>query len=387
MYQWLLSLTCDKGNVKMVQQKAKELTQHCSTAKEKLAVIYEWIQQNIRYITFEAGIYAFKPEQPATVLQNQYSDCKGKAFLLKEMAQSIGLDVRLVWLHTADSIPSLQTFPSLAAVNHVICAFYDGKDYLYMDPTTGYLPLGILPDYIQGRDVLVENDSIGTIYHIPRDEHTHNTEDMQIHFQIKDCILEGKAQYTWKRLMKEYYATLLNETPENELPALYRQLLVGNRQENQLDSIRATGMAPSDSVTSIHYAIRNKTDIQTAGNLLLLHPNGLQPFISPIDTTERKNGYLYPFRYEQTIHMTLALPTDYRIESLPENIDVTNKWFRYSRTCNREDDSISYHYRFALLQPLVRRDEMEEFNRCLHQERADASEQICLIHQPSTDKK
>lgn len=387
MYQWLLSLTRDKGNVEKVQQKAKELTHHCSTAGEKLAVIYEWIQQNIRYIAFEAGIYAFKPEQPATVLQNKYSDCKGKAFLLKEMAQSIGLDVRLVWLHTADSIPPFHTFPSLAVINHVICAFYNGKDYLYMDPTTGYLPIGVLPDYIQGRDVLVEHDSIGTICHIPRNAHTHNTEEIRIHFQIKDHTLEGKAQHTWKGLMKEYYAALLNETPESELPALYRQLLANNSRENQPDSIKATGMAPSDSVTSIHYAIRNKTDIQTAGNLLLLHPNGLQPFISPIDTIERKNDYLYPFRYEQTVHITFALPTDYRIESLPENIDVANKWFRYSRTCNREDDLISYHYRFIFLQPLIRREEMGEFNRCLHQERADASEQICLIHQPSTDKK
>lgn len=387
MYLWLSSLTQDKGNVETVRQKAIELAQHCSTDKEKLVVLYEWVQQNIRYIAFEAGIYAFKPEQPATVLQNKYSDCKGKAFLLKEMAQSIGLDVRLVWLHTADSIPSLYTFPSLSAINHVICAFYNGKDYLYMDPTTGYLPLGVLPDYVQGRDVLVENDSTGIICHIPHNAHTQNIEEVRIHFRIKDNTLEGKARHTSKGMMKEYYATLLNQTPENERLTLYRQLLADNKQENLLDSVCTTGTAPADSATSIQYAIRNKADIQTAGNLLLLHPDGLQPFISPIDTTERNNDYLYPFRYEQAVHITYALPNDYQIESLPENIDVANKWFRYSRTCNRKHDSISYHYRFIFLQPLIRRKEMGEFNRFLYQERADASEQICLIHQPSTNKK
>lgn len=387
MYQWLVSLTHDKGNVEMVQQKATQLTRHCSTAKEKLAILYEWIQQNIRYIAFEEGIYAFKPEQPATVLQNKYSDCKGKAFLLKEMAQSIGVDVRLVWLHTSDSIPSLHTFPSLSAINHIICAFYDGKDYLYMDPTTGYLPLGILPDYIQGHDVLIEDGSNGKICHIPHSTHIHNIESKQILFQIKNNTLEGKAQHTWKGLMKEYYTTLLNETPENERPTLYRQLLADNKQENQLDSIRKTGIAPADSVTSIYYSIKNKTDIQTVGNLLLLHPNGLQPFISPIDTTERKNDYLYPFRYEQTIRVTIALPTDYQIESLPENVNVANKWFEYSRTCNVKHNSIFYQYRFIFFLPLIHREEMREFNKCLYQERTDASEQICLIHQPNTNKK
>lgn len=386
LYQWLLSLTHDKGNTETVQQKAKELTMQYASDRDKLTALYQWVQQNIRYIAFEAGIYAFRPEQPANVLQNKYGDCKGKSFLLKEMAQSIGLDVRLVWLHTARGIPSIHTLPSLASINHVICAFYDGKEYLYMDPTTGYLPLGVLPDYIQGKDVLVENGPTGSICHIPEDLHPHNIEEIRIHYRIKDNALEGTAQHRWKGMMKEYYARILNQSSENERTALYQQLLAGNRQENQLDSIHTTGETPADSVTSIQYKIRNKTDLQTAGKLILLHPNVLQPFISPIDTTQRKNDYLYSYRYEQTIHVTIVLPKDYQPESLPEDLDTTNNWFRRIRTCKVENNLITYRYRFVFLQPLIRLQEMEEFNRSLYQERVYASEQICLIHQPSTDK-
>lgn len=386
MYQWLLSLTQDKGETETVRQKAEELTRHCSTDKEKLAALYEWTQENIRYIAFEAGIYAFKPEPPATVLQNKYSDCKGKAFLLKEMAQSIGLDVRLVWLHTSDSIPSVRSVPTLAGINHVICAFFDGKEYLYMDPTTGYLPLGVLPDYSQGRDVLVENGHTGTICHIPADLHTHNTEEVYACYRLKSQTLEGKVTYSWKGMMKEHYATLLNQTPTNQQTVLFQQLLAGNRPENQPDSISIKGKAPADSITSIRYTLRNKTDIQSAGNLLLLYLNGLQPFISPIDTTDRKRDYLFSFPYEQSVHVSLSLPKEYGIESLPENIDTTHQWFRYIRTCKVKHNVLFYHYRFVFLKPLVRRKDMEEFNRCLQQERVYASEQICLIYQPSTNK-
>lgn len=386
MYQWLLSLTQDKGEIETVKQKAEELTQHCITDKEKLAVLYEWIQQNIRYIAFETGIYAFKPEPPARVLQNKYSDCKGKAFLLKEMAQSLGLDVRLVWVHTSDSIPSVRSVPSLESINHVICAFYDGKEYLYMDPTTSYLPLGVLPNYIQGRDVLVENGSQGTICHIPTDVHTPNTEEVYAYYQLKKQTLEGKIKYSWKGMMKEYYATLLHQIPENQHTVLFQQLLAGYRPENQPDSISIEGKAPRDSVTAVCYTLRNKTDIQTASNLLLLQLNGLQPFISPIDTTERKKDYLYPFPYEQGIHVTLILSEEYKIESLPENIDVANQWFRCIRTCHVKHNVLSYHYRFIFLKPLVCRKDMEEFNRCLDQERVYASEQICLIYEPYTNK-
>ena len=44
---------------------------------EKIKKTYAWVQSNIRYVAFEAGISSHQPDTPAEVLRKRYGDCKG----------------------------------------------------------------------------------------------------------------------------------------------------------------------------------------------------------------------------------------------------------------------------------------------------------------------
>lgn len=79
------------------------------------------------------------------------------ALLLKTLLKAQGFDARQTDIGTWDVPYSLQENPSIASIDHAICTvFYQGKPY-YLDATNPYVPLGYVPDNIQGRMALVED--------------------------------------------------------------------------------------------------------------------------------------------------------------------------------------------------------------------------------------
>ena len=100
-YDWYKSLVDQTGNdEKMIKEKTEELVSGLKTDEEKVKKIFQWVQDNIRYIAFENGIAGFRPEKAQEVLRKKYGDCKGMANLLMVMLHSINLDARRCWIGT-----------------------------------------------------------------------------------------------------------------------------------------------------------------------------------------------------------------------------------------------------------------------------------------------
>ena len=47
-----------------IKTKAEEITKGITGDVEKVKALYQWMQDNIRYIAYEDGIAGFKPEKP-----------------------------------------------------------------------------------------------------------------------------------------------------------------------------------------------------------------------------------------------------------------------------------------------------------------------------------
>ena len=378
LYQWLLSLTEDNEDETEVHRKAEAITSHCHNDWEKLAALYEWIQQNIRYIAIESGISAFKPDTPLSVLQKRYGDCKGKATLLREMGRSLNLDIRFVWAHTSEGIPSVQDMPTLSAFNHLLCAYYDGNDFLFLDPSGNSLPLRAIPDNLQGKYVLIESGKEGIIRQIPILPPSCNSENIHIDFFLKEDTLTGKAEHQWSGVFKEFYHSAKEQLPSNRYTTFLSSLLSNKLESCTVDSICHNGFSPKDSVATLRYLMKDSRHIEKIGNRLYMDLHPVQSYLSVIDTTKRKYDYHHPFRYKQTISCTVYLPEGSQVISLPTDVTKTNHWFDYKRHCTIKDNKIIYSYHFIFHHPLIHRKEMEEFNRLLNEERFDVSEQICI---------
>ena len=97
------------GNVVEVVNKGAVLSCCGEPMKLMKENTYAWVQRNIRYLAYEAGISAHQPALPAETIRKRYGDCKAMSLLLKTLLRAQGFDARQTDIGT-DDVPSyLQT--------------------------------------------------------------------------------------------------------------------------------------------------------------------------------------------------------------------------------------------------------------------------------------
>src|SRR5688500_13042279 len=63
-YGWYRKLVLQTGNNEQdIKEKTTEIIKGLTTEQDKVKALFQWVQDNIRYIVFESGIAGFKPEK------------------------------------------------------------------------------------------------------------------------------------------------------------------------------------------------------------------------------------------------------------------------------------------------------------------------------------
>ena len=122
-------------------------------ALEKLKTIHDYVRTNIRYVADFRAPHSIVPHEPSHVLQNKYGDCKDRASLASAIAMESGLSLFMALVPAEPGIDFRGTHASL--FDHVICAFNDGHDIMFFDPTAKYYAFGNVPEEIWGKTALI----------------------------------------------------------------------------------------------------------------------------------------------------------------------------------------------------------------------------------------
>lgn len=105
---------------------------------EAVRAALEFVQDEIRYLGFEAGTGSHRPSPPAEVFARRFGDCKDKTYLLVSILKELGIPTTPVLVHTAYQKELTNFLPSPFAFNHVIARVELGGKRLYLDPTRSF---------------------------------------------------------------------------------------------------------------------------------------------------------------------------------------------------------------------------------------------------------
>ncbi len=75
--EWYAALS--KGSINLSDETKiflQNLTKDSKTEKEKIKILYRYLQSNFRYVSIQLGIGGFKPFDANFVDQKKYGDCK-----------------------------------------------------------------------------------------------------------------------------------------------------------------------------------------------------------------------------------------------------------------------------------------------------------------------
>jgi len=154
-YEGLVTSASAPGGVELA---ALATSLQRDTPAETVSAIHDHVRSTIRYIADARDEGAFVPRAPDLVLTYKYGDCKDRAFLVRELARQLDIDVDVVLISTVPQADFESVHVGL--FNHVINAFDDADGTrTYFDPTHPYLAYGDIPDSDVDGQALVLTDA------------------------------------------------------------------------------------------------------------------------------------------------------------------------------------------------------------------------------------
>ena len=143
-----------------IKARAAELTRGATSADEKARRLYDFVAQNIRYVSLSFGIGRYQPHAASEVLQNGYGDCKDKHTLLQALLSAEGIKSYPVLVHSDRKLDA--DVPSPAQFDHVITAVKLGENLVWLDSTAEVAPYGLIMYGLRNKQAVVaSSDSAG----------------------------------------------------------------------------------------------------------------------------------------------------------------------------------------------------------------------------------
>jgi transglutaminase-like putative cysteine protease len=147
-----------------IETKALELTKGASSDREKLLALYNYVTA-LRYVAVPLGVNSIRPHAAASVLRNQYGDCKDKANLLNTLLRSVKIPADLVLVPRFER--AYESTPGFT-FNHAISRVRLGTETLWLDTTDDICRFGLLPPGDPGRKVLVIDGKTTALEQLPQ---------------------------------------------------------------------------------------------------------------------------------------------------------------------------------------------------------------------------
>lgn len=362
-YGWYKSFVTQVANdPSMVKAKAEEITKGLTDDVDKAKVIFQWVQDNIRYIAFEDGIAGFKPEKAQEVLRKKYGDCKGMGNLMTQMLKSIGLDGRLCWLGTND-IAYDQSTPSLGANNHMICAWmYKGKTY-YLDATEKYIGFNEIAERIQGRQVLIEDGDKYLLQHIPIASQLQNTRHEKRALKISGNDLVGRVTQVWKGENKVWMLSGLNAIKKHKQEDALREYLSGDNPACRISNLKVINLDNYNADLRIEYDVVFKDAVSTFGKDTYIDVDDIKDYAElKIDLSKRKLPYQFPFKDHVIFETELELPANTRVDGLPSPLRIEKPLYHLSGEWTMTGNKVTYKREIQLRNTLLKKEEFTHWN-------------------------
>lgn len=324
LYKGLDELSADR------QRFYQNLVKDAPNEKEKIRLIYQYLQKNFRYVSIQLGIGGLRPFPASFTDQKKYGDCKGLSNYMKAALKTIGIRSHVAIINAGhDSEPVDPNFPS-NHFNHAILCVPGNNDTTWLECTSPTNAFGELGTNTENRNALLITDNGGKLVSTPVSRYTTNqlstttTVNMESDFsslvEIK-VTTEGQYLEDIKAMFKE----------NSEYQKKYIMYELGYRQPDSYAIWSGTDSAGFNAL--IRLSIK-KTPEFISGDKLFISTrlNKIWPAKLPSAENRKQDFYFYyPFVVTDTT--ILKLPSGAKPEQLPSKKNLNGNYTSYDFNC------------------------------------------------------
>ncbi|MBV4359429.1 transglutaminase-like domain-containing protein [Pinibacter aurantiacus] len=375
LYNWYSGLASQlQPNRQALQSTVNQLTKDKKTDEEKVKAIYYWVQDNIRYIAFEDGVAAFKPDEAQHVFEKKYGDCKGMANLTKEMLKAAGFDARLTWIGTRHIM--YESIPTLAANNHMICTLIlNGKKY-FLDGTEKYVPFGENALRIQGRPAMIEDGNKFILEKIPVADSDADVRNVTA--TINGEALEGKCTVTLKGESKKNFLYQYHYTKNDDKSEWVNSFASDGNDKIKITNLKLPNLDQREGMLSFDCNYSYPGAVSSFNNECYVDLDPSKSFQSWVIKDDRQSDVDFEERIHEKITVTLAVPQGYKVATLPDNINIKEPEFSFNVQYKQEGDKVIYTKELNIPEGVIQKKNFSKWNNAVKELIKSYDNQIVL---------
>ncbi len=297
----------------------KELTQNAPSEKEKIKILYQYLQNNFRYVSIQLGIGGYKPFAAAFTDKKKYGDCKALSNYMQACLYAVGIKSHQALIRSGyNSEPLENNFPS-NQFDHVILCVPSVKDTVWLECTSQTNEFGVLGNFTENRTALLITENGGVLVNTPTSKSTDNKFATTNHITIdKDGSGTSHTIYNVTGEFKEELNYFFENNNRDEQKSFLINYFGFKQPDDFLLEFKSNEGNISMSFEKIHeFNTGSKYFINTR-----MHK--LWGKVLPAVESQKKDFYFkYPFiKTDSTIY---HLPNGSSLESLPKNKEWITK--------------------------------------------------------------
>lgn len=342
--KWVGSLLKSRSDTNEDMEKAvKELVRNVEDEREKIKLIYKYMQNRTRYVSIQLGIGGFQPFPATQVEETGWGDCKALANYTKTLLHIAGIDAHYCVIGVDNREIKYDDFPSPDQANHVILGVPVEADTMWLECTSQQLPFGFIPYSLQGRKVLWVDEKLdaGTLVSIPQPETSYNTRQRNIHL---DLDANGNATGNMETLVKG-----------GEISWLFPEIWMPEKEKERL--IKEKYMMPGFSLLSFDFVL-DETGNSFASEKITMNLNqmasktGDRLFVKsnmfgskkniPVKIKKRRAKLMIQNSFHHQDTVTIKIPEGYKVEHLPEGFELNKAFGNVKATYEIKGNQLIY---------------------------------------------
>lgn len=308
----------------------------------KVAAIYQWVQESLKYVAFEENYRGFRPYDPRKVINARFGDCKDMSAVLFSLMRVAGLPAYLAWVGTRDIPYKYSEWATSQVDNHMIAVYHTPDTTLFLDGTGSYTPFGFPTSMIQGKEVLIAlNKDEFTLVEVPIIPASANQINDSLHLRWNGRFIEGDAVSSVTGYFKSDYSYMYQHLDELELrKSLSSRLEFGNNAFSVQQANFENGLR-KDQATRINYNFTLKEYAVLFDDELIINFNLDKSFLKLRDNSEMRQA---PIELEKNAaiqrEIHFQIPEGYTIKSMPGNTEISSNGFYFKINYEQEANKI-----------------------------------------------
>lgn len=311
-----------------VKVKVHELTDGISDVQKKISVLYNYLQQNTRYVSIQLGIGGWQPFDAKYVAANKYGDCKALTNFMYALLKEAGVPSVYTLVNSgATGKDIIEDFAS-QQFNHVILSVPLAKDTTWLECTSQTLPAGYLGTFTEDRYALMITEEGGKLVRTPAYKAKENLQSRKTKATVDET---GKLTATittdYRAMEQDDLFSYINAYSKKEqLEWLKRKLDIPNYDITTFDYKTSAGKLPvvteTLNITAENYA-------QVSGRRMFIHPNILSKVNIQLNDEERTQDIELVYEYTDKDSAEIIIPSGFSAESMPEPVTIQNRFGNY----------------------------------------------------------